>query len=140
MTTVIVVDASVVATALLDDGDDGRIARERLRGSEPAAPELLDLEVISVIRRQLSAGRVTQARADQAINDLADLPLERTPHTALIERCWALRNNFSPYDAAYVALAEALDTTLVTSDTRLAKAPGSTCRIEVLTSDDDASE
>ena len=130
----IVVDASVIATALLDDEADGTTVRARLRGSELSAPELLDLEVLSVIRRQLAAGRVTPARAEQAIGDLAEVPIERAPHGPLISRCWELRDNLSPYDAAYVALAEALDTTLVTADVRLARSPGPTCDVEVLSS------
>ena len=131
-TTVIVVDASVIATALLDDEVDGDIARERLRGSQPATPELMDLEVLSVFRRLVSTGQVTVDRVDRAVQDLTDLPVERAPHAVLTRRCWELRHNFSPYDAAYVALAEALDTTLVTGDSRLANAPGSHCQIEVL--------
>ena len=128
----IVADASVIATALLDDEADGDIARRRLRGSQPVAPELMDLEVISVCRRLVLAGRLTAARADQAVEDLIDLPIERARHTTLVQRCWALRHNFSPYDAAYVTLAEALDATLVTGDSRLANAPGARCAIEVL--------
>jgi predicted nucleic acid-binding protein len=130
--TVIVVDASVVATALLDDRADGASVRARLRESELSAPELVDLEVLSVIRRLLAAGQVTRDRAEQAIGDLDELPIQRAPHRPLISRCWELRDNVSPYDAAYVALAEALNTTLVTGDVRLAQAPGPTCDIEVL--------
>jgi len=132
---VIVVDASVVATALLDDHADGAAARSRLSGTDPAAPELLDLEVLSVIRRLVAAGQVTPTRAAQAVADLADLPIHRASHRPLLHRCWQLRENLTPYDAAYVALAEALVATLVTSDARLARAPGPTCEIEVLTGD-----
>ena len=82
----IVVDASVVATALLDDQADGTTARDRLRGTRPTAPELLDLEVLSVIRRLLAAGRVTPTRARQAVDDLKDLPVQRAPHRPLIHR------------------------------------------------------
>jgi predicted nucleic acid-binding protein len=129
---VIVVDASVAATALLDDGADGASVRDRLRGAELTAPELVDLEVLSVIRRLLAAGQVTETRAEQASTDLEELPIRRAPHRPLLRRCWELRDNLSPYDAAYVALAEALDSTLVTGDVRLANAPGPTCDIEVL--------
>lgn len=128
----IVVDASVVATSVLDDEADGAAVRARLRGSELGAPELMDLEVLSVIRRLLAAGQVTEARAGQATADLEELPILRAPHRPLLVRCWELRDNLSPYDAAYVALAEALESTLVTGDVRLAQSPGPTCDIEVL--------
>jgi predicted nucleic acid-binding protein len=129
---VIVVDASVVATALVDDEADGAAVRDRLRGERLTAPEVVDLEVLSVIRRLFAAAVMTQARADQAVNDLSALPLERASHRPLLARCWQLRHNLSPYDAAYVALAEALGTTLVTGDVRLSQAPGATCPIEVI--------
>jgi predicted nucleic acid-binding protein len=103
-----------------------------LRGAGLTAPELVDLEVLSVIRRLLTTGQVTETRAEQAKSDLEELPIRRAPHRPLLRRCWELRNNLSPYDAAYVALAEALDSTLVTGDVRLANAPGPTCDIEVL--------
>ena len=128
----LVVDASVLATALADDGTDGDIARGRLRGQELAAPELLDLEVVSVLRRQLSVGKLDARRAGLALDDLLELPIRRVLHRALLRRCWQLRDNLSVYDAAYVALAEALDAPLLTADARLAKAPGVGCAIEVL--------
>ena len=128
----LVVDASVLATALADDGTDGDIARGRLRGQELAAPELIDLEVVSVLRRQLSVGRLDARRAGLALDDLLELPIRRVSHRALLRRCWQLRDNLSVYDAAYVALAEALDAPLLTADARLAKAPGVGCAIEVL--------
>lgn len=128
----IVVDASVAATALLDDDADGAVVRARLRGSELGAPELIDLEVLSVIRRLLAAGQITETRATQARSDLEDLPILRAPHRPLLGRCWELRDNLSAYDAAYVALAEALNSTFVTGDARLARSPGPTCDIELL--------
>lgn len=128
----IVVDASVVATALLDDDTDGAAIRDRLRQSPLCAPEIIDLEVLSVIRRLLANDQVTTRRADQATMDLIDLRLQRAPHRPLLGRCWDLRHNLSPYDAAYVALAEALDTTLLTSDERLARAPGPSCSIHLI--------
>lgn len=132
MTIVIVVDASVVVVALADDGQDGDQARARLRGEQLAAPELLDLEVASVLRRQVRIGDVALRRAGLALTDLAALPLQRVTHTALLGRCWDLRDNLTVYDAAYVALAEALGTDLLTLDARLANANGPRCRIEVL--------
>lgn len=128
----IVVDASVLAPALADDGPDGDMARSRLREQSLAAPELLDLEVTSVIRRQLLAGQLDARRAGLALRDLVELPVRRTQHRGLLPRCWELRENLTVYDAAYVALAELLDVVLVTADARLAGAPGLTCRIDLL--------
>lgn len=128
----LVVDASVLAVAVADDGPDGDHARVRLRGEDLAAPELVDLEVASVLRRQNLAGAVDDRRADLALADLAALPLRRAPHLPLLPRCWELRENLTAYDAAYVALAEALDATLLTGDRRLARAIGPRCGIEVL--------
>jgi predicted nucleic acid-binding protein len=129
---VIVVDASVLAVALADDGPDGDHARARLRGERLTAPELLDLEVASVIRRQVREGAIDTRRAALALADLAALPLQRAPHRPLLTRCWELRDNLTIYDAAYVALAEALHASLLTGDKRLAAATGPRCHIEVL--------
>jgi predicted nucleic acid-binding protein len=126
---VIVVDASVVATALLDDGPDGERVRERLIDQDLFAPELLDLEVASAWRRVSLAGTLSERRATQALSDLADLPLIRSPHKPLIHRIWDLRDNLTSYDAAYVALAEALDCPLLTADERLSRAPGPRCEV-----------
>ncbi len=130
----IVVDASVLATALGDDGPDGDRARARLRGERLSAPELVDLEVASVLRRQVRGGEVDIRRAALALADLAALPLRRAPHRRLLARCWELRENLTVYDASYVALAEALDVTLLTGDGRLARAPGPRCSVEMLRS------
>jgi predicted nucleic acid-binding protein len=129
---VLVIDASVLATALGDDGSDGDIARARLRDQELFAPELIDLQVVSVLRRRLSVGALDVRRAQLALDDLLGLPIERAPHTTLLVRCWDLRDNLTVYDAAYVALAEALGTVLLTADTRLANAPGLRCPVELL--------
>lgn len=117
----IVVDASVLATALSDDGQDGDRARERLRGEQLAAPTLVDLEVASVLRKAARAGRLEDRRARQALTDLAALPLHRAAHVRLLERVWELRDNVPVYDAAYVALAEALGVALLTADGRLGR-------------------
>lgn len=128
----IVVDACVLATALADDGEDGRRMRARLAGNDLAAPAIVDLEVASVIRKGVRAKLLTEYRAAQAISDLAELPIDRVPHTALLRRVWDLHHNVSPYDAAYVAVSEALSASLVTTDGRLSNAPGPRCAIEVL--------
>ena len=130
----IVVDASVVTTALADDGDDGDRARTRLRGERLLAPELLDLEVVSALRRAAATGDLDARRARLALDDFTALDIGRVGHRALIERVWELRANVTPYDAAYVALAEALAVALVTADARLARASGPRCSIELLAS------
>jgi predicted nucleic acid-binding protein len=129
---VIVVDASVVVTALADDGPDGDLCRGRLAGQTLAAPHLLDLEVGSVLRRLVRNGDVPERRAHLALADLADLPVERAPSLPLLPRCWELRDNLTIYDAAYVALAETLDVRLLTADGRLARATGPRCTVDLV--------
>jgi predicted nucleic acid-binding protein len=131
---VLVVDASVLAPALADDGMDGDVARARLRDHALVAPELIDLETLSVIRRQFHAGRLDARRAELARVDLVELPLRRAAHAPLLARCWELRDHLTVYDAAYVALAELLEVVLVTADARLANAPGLRCELDVLRS------
>jgi predicted nucleic acid-binding protein len=128
---VLVVDASVLVVALADDGPDGDQARARLRGEQLAAPELLDVEVASVLRRQVRLGAAAPRRAELALADLAAAPLARARHQALLSRCWELRDNLTIYDATYVALAEALGVGFLTGDVRLANATGPRCHIEV---------
>ena len=128
----LVVDASVLAPALADDGPDGDMARARLTGQSLVAPELIDLEATSVIRRQMLGGHLDARRARLALTDLVELPLRRAPHRALLARCWELRENVSVYDATYVALAEILDVVFLTADARLARAPGPRCQFELL--------
>jgi predicted nucleic acid-binding protein len=129
---VIVVDASVIVTALADDGADGDRTRARLTGERLAAPHLIDIEVASAWRRLAAAGDLDDRRAALALDDLRALRLERVAHSRLLGRCWELRGNLTLYDAAYVALAEALDVDLLTADAKLAGSPGPRCRIEVL--------
>jgi predicted nucleic acid-binding protein len=129
---VIVVDASVVLAALTGDNEDGDRARARLREQHLAAPELVDVEVLSVLRRDHLRGSIARRRAEQAIADLADLPIDRFSHRSFLVRCWELRDNLTAYDAVYVALAEALRATLLTGDRKLSNAPGLRCAIEVL--------
>ncbi len=128
----LVVDASVLAPSLADDGRDGDLARARLRGETLAAPELIDLETTSAIRRQLAAGTLDARRAALALKDLAELPLRRAAHLPLLARCWELRENLTVYDASYVALAELLEVSLLTADAGLAGAPGLRCTLELL--------
>lgn len=128
----LVVDASVVAPAVADGGPDGVRFRHRLHGEQVAAPDLLRVEVISVIGRQLRVGTMDANQADQAVTDLLDLPVTVYPTAPLLVRCWQLRDNLTAYDACYVALAETLGCSLVTADSRLSRAPGTRCPIEVI--------
>jgi predicted nucleic acid-binding protein len=130
---VIVADASVTVTALVDGGDAGKRARAALSGDGLCAPALLDVEVLQALRGRVRGGRLGAEPATRAVADLARLPIRRLDSVPLLERIWRLRDNVTAYDAAYVALAEALDAVLVTADARLAAAPGPRCRFEVLT-------
>ncbi|MDQ6782503.1 MAG: type II toxin-antitoxin system VapC family toxin [Actinomycetota bacterium] len=131
----IVVDAGVLATALAVDDGDGDRARARLRGQALAAPELIDLEVASVFRRLWLAGQLPVRRVELALADLREMPMRRASHAPLLWRAWELRNNVTVYDAAYVALAEALGVVLVTADARLSRSPGLPCPVEVIGGD-----
>ena len=129
----IVVDAGVVANAVGDDGADGRQARVLLGGAgDLAAPDLVDVETLAVLRRRWLAGTLTARRFSVAIEDLQALPIDRHATLPLLRRAYALRANVSAYDAVYVALAEAFACELVTIDGRLARAAGPRCPIRVL--------
>lgn len=130
--SVIVVDESLLATALADDGIDGDLARDRIRHEELYAPDIIDLEVVSVLHRGLRSGWIPLRRAALALADLDAIPLNRVPHRGFVDRCWELRDNLTPYDVAFVAVAEGLDIPLLTADARAANAPGPLCVIEVL--------
>jgi predicted nucleic acid-binding protein len=129
---VIVVDASVLCTALADDEHDGDTVRARLRGERLFAPEIIDLEVASFLRGQIRGHKINTRRAKLALDDLLLMPLQRAPHRALLPRCWELRDNLTINDAAYVALAEALEISLLTSDRRLARSRIVSCDTEVI--------
>jgi predicted nucleic acid-binding protein len=129
---VIVLDAGVLVTALADDGVVGAAVRDRLAGEVLAAPELIDLEVASAFRKLVRTERLDAVRAEQALEDLMAVPIRRASHTRLLSRCWELRDNLTQYDAAYVALAEALEATLLTADARLARSTGPRCQLELI--------
>jgi predicted nucleic acid-binding protein len=128
---VIVTDASFLVMALGDDGRGGAEARARLRGEELVAPHLVDVEVASALRRAALTGSTSQQRARQILQDLEDLPIERIAHSTVLPRVWELRDNYSAYDACYVAVAELFHTPLVTCDAKMAGGTGARCRFEV---------
>lgn len=128
----VVVDASVLAPVLADAGDDGQRFRDRLRGDTVFGPDLLYLEVTSVLRRHARTGQLTGEQAHAAITDLLDFPINVFPTRPLLGRVWELRFNLSAYDGCYVAVAEAVGAVLVTADHRLASAPGPRCHVEAL--------
>ncbi len=112
----------------------GRKIEQRLLDSKGslAAPHLLDVEVAQVLRRYARAGQLDSKRGSEALQDLADMPIERYPHDFLLGRVWELRENLTAYDAVYVVLAEALDTILLTADRRLADSARHVTAIEVV--------
>ncbi|MGH9126313.1 MAG: type II toxin-antitoxin system VapC family toxin [Acidimicrobiales bacterium] len=128
----LVVDASVLAPVIADAGSDGHRFRERLRDETVAGPDLLRIEVTSVLRRHANTGQLTPAQAAAAISDLLDFPIRVFPTAHLLRRVWELRQNMTAYDGCYIALAEAVDSPLVTADRRLANSPGLRCEVEVL--------
>jgi predicted nucleic acid-binding protein len=95
------------------------------------APHLLDVEVAQALRRLAREGTVPALRAEEAVEDLEDLPITRYPHYVFLPRIWQLLHNLTTYDAIYVALAEQLGATLITRDSRLASAPGHNAAVEV---------
>jgi predicted nucleic acid-binding protein len=124
-----VCDASAVAALLLDSGPDGQWVTQTIESGEIAAPALVTYETANVIRKHELAGQISPDQSAQAHADLLDLAIELWPYDLLAARAWQLRMNLSIYDATYAALAEITDLTLITLDKRLAKAPGTKCRI-----------
>lgn len=128
----IVVDASAVIELLLRSRRAVAITDRILRDDVALhAPHLIDVEVAQVLRRYALAGGLDAARATEALADFADIRLERHPMEPMLQRIWALRHNMTAYDAAYVALAEALDAPLVTCDAKLGAAVNDV-RVEVM--------
>ena len=95
------------------------------------APHLIDVEVVHVLRRYVASAAISAQRGLEAVTDLMDFPIRRYSHTMFLARVWELRHRLTAYDAAYLALAEALDAPLLTRDRALAKAD-SWARIEVV--------
>lgn len=129
--TAFVVDASIVIRALAESPDD-EVLRQRLAGTRRLhAPAHVGAEVLNGIRGLTLGGKLTTARAEQAIDDFLDLPINRHPVEPLTSLVWELRRNFNVYDAAYVALAEVLGLILLTRDRKIADAAPASVRVLV---------
>ena len=124
----IVVDASAALSALLNDGS----ARHALASGQLHAPQLVDVEVASGLRRNVAAGRIDPHAGWAALDTWRRLGLTRYASPPLLERVWELRDNLTAYDAAYVALAEMLNCALITADAKLSRAPGIRCLVTVV--------
>ncbi len=124
----IVADASAVISALLNAG----AARELLGRERVQVPHLVDAEVASALRRVTSTGVLTPDEGWAALDTWRRLGVTRHPVVGLLDRMWQLRENVTAYDAAHVALAEALDCPVVTADARLSRAPGLRCTVTVV--------
>ena len=122
----IVLDSSALLDLLLGSQPNAGWVEDRVKEAdgEIHAPHIVALEVVNVARRLLQASVISLPRARALVEAVAESALQRYPHTAFLDRIWELRENVDPFDASYVALAEALDVPLVTTDRRLARAPG----------------
>lgn len=127
-------DASLVVDYLVDGGPRGEWAAERIRRARSLhVPHLFDLEVLAGLRAVAGRGHISGEQATIAARDLGDLPVERHAVHRLVDRIWALRGSVTPYDAAYLVLAEALELPLATTDRRLARSHGH--RVEIVAFD-----
>ena len=127
----LVVDASVLFEVVADTTTSERLRSRLAADTDHAAPHLIDAEVLSAVQTHHRLGRLDQTAATQAVDDLRAWPGERWSHRPLLDRAWELRSNVRGYDALYVALAEALDATLLTLDLRLTKVRGLRCGVEI---------
>lgn len=129
----IVLDASALLELLLGTPTGLRVVKALDDETKSVhVPHLADVEVAHVLRRLIALKEIDAQSADEAIDELQNLPLMRHGHDALLDRIWAMRKNVSAYDATYLALAEVLGATLLTCDRRLAKAAGSHVRVKVV--------
>ena len=129
----IVLDASALVELLLNTSRGQAVAaRIEDPGISLHVPHLADLEVTQALRRYAQDGELDADDAEAALEELSALDLQRHAHEPLLSRIWDLRKNLTAYDAAYVALAEALDAKLLTCDGRLARAPGMSRRVDLI--------
>jgi predicted nucleic acid-binding protein len=126
-----VLDVSVAVTVLTEPGNP---AADLLSADDAVfqVPSIFDAEVLSALRGLVRGGKFDEAAAADLILDLMVLPVDRWHISPLLPRMWELRDNLTPYDAAYVALAELTGTVLVTGDERIKAAPGARCAIQVI--------
>jgi predicted nucleic acid-binding protein len=130
---VIVLDASAAIEWLLQSPAGIKIEKRLFSRSESLhSPHLLDVEVAQVLRRHVREKIISAQRGQEALEDLADIPLSRYPHDFLIPRVWELRATLTAYDAVYVALAELLDAPLLTCDGKIASASGHSANVEMV--------
>lgn len=127
----IVVDASALLEAVAFEPVNVSLIERLLDADGMSAPHLVDVEVLSALRRLVVSGDVAAGTASEIKDRILGLALRRYPHGGLTDRMWELRHNMTPYDACYVALSEMLSAPLVTSDGRLARAPGHDATIEL---------
>ena len=127
----LVVDASCLYEFLIATPAGRQIEQRLALDDELFAPHVVDVEVLGLLRRQHRLGRLDRTAAELVVNELAEWPGVRVPHSPLLRRAWQLRDNVRAWDAMYVALAEALGAILLTSDARLAAASGPNCEIEL---------
>jgi len=129
----IVVDASILAVALIGDGADGDRARSVLGDADQVAvPDVANVETIAVLRKRWIDATIDAVRFEHAVRDPGDLPLQRFPSLPFLRRVVELLDDITAYDAPHVALAEAAQRTLVTAAAPLASAPGPRCAFRVL--------
>jgi predicted nucleic acid-binding protein len=128
----LVVDASCLYEVLVDAPYAEMVRRRLAADDDQAAPHLIDAEVVRVVRAHHRRGLLDPTAANQALEDLRDWPGERYGHRMLLERAWELKDTVRGWDALYVAMAEALDATLITLDGRLASASGPRCVVDLV--------
>jgi predicted nucleic acid-binding protein len=129
---VIVLDASAAVEWLLQTEPGKRVDVRVGNRNSLHAPHLFDVEITHALRRMVLSGLLPVPRAKEAVEDLESFRVSRYPHTDLLPRMWSLRNSITPYDAVYVALAEALDAPLITCDAKLASSAGHFAKIELI--------
>jgi len=128
----IVVDTAVLACALVDAGPEGSTARARLRGEHVVVAEGTDVAICAVLARLVETGRISQRRAEQAVADLRDLPLDRVPQFPFLDRAWALRAELTAAQAITAAVAEAYAVPLVTAEAAFSRTGTLSCAVELL--------